>query len=70
MRSTWFPFSPISNVSSVASGKLHLKIYSENTNKENLMAEGTIITAALEDEKQRTEEGELKGDRFTGKAVG
>jgi hypothetical protein len=30
------------------------------------MAEGSIITAALEDEKQRTEEGELKGERFTG----
>lgn len=55
-----------SNVSSIASGKLNLKIYNDSPNRENLMAEGNILTAALEDEKQRVEEAELKGDRFTG----
>lgn len=55
-----------SNVSSIASGKLNLKVYNENTNRENLIAEGNILTAALEDEKQRTEVAELKGERLTG----
>jgi len=37
-------------------------VYNDSQSKENLMAEGVISTSNLEDEKQRTEEAELKGD--------